>query len=430
MPFLFTLIFVSLMYLSPADLLPALAPYRPVLVTASVSAVLAVVSAPLNQFRWRAPQIYLLGGFCAAIAASWITRLWFGGAFRSVLEFAPSAVAFLTVAITASTLRRQRALGLVLVLLALLFTLLGGLAYHYGYAEQTYLFVRPLRGEEGEPLDETIRRIRGPGILHDPNDLAQNLLLALVLLGAWWRPRRPVRNLFVLGVPAAALLYGLVLTRSRGAAVSLAVAVGLTLRERVGRMGGALMSALLAAGLLAANFGGARAVDIREASIAGRLEAWSTGLQMLKRAPLLGVGYGSFTEYHELTAHNSFVLCFAELGMVGYFFWMALLVATGRQLAALSRLSVSDPVQAAARRWARMLHVAFYSFLASSWFLSRTYMPTLYILVGLVVALSELAERNGWIRAPRWDRRLLLQTLTLQVASVALIYFTVRLRSL
>ncbi|MCS7315659.1 MAG: hypothetical protein NZ554_09310, partial [Bryobacteraceae bacterium] len=82
--------------------------------------------------------------------------------------------------------------------------------------------------------------------------------------------------------------YGLVLTRSRGAAIGLAVMIALAVRDRLGKTGAWVMSALIAAGLLAANFGGARALSLREASIAGRLEAWSAGLQMLKNSPLFG----------------------------------------------------------------------------------------------------------------------------------------------
>ncbi|MDW8130623.1 MAG: O-antigen ligase family protein, partial [Bryobacterales bacterium] len=224
--------------------------------------------------------------------------------------------------------------------------------------------------------------------------------------------------------------YGLVLTRSRGAAIGLAVMIALAVRDRLGKTGAWVMSALIAAGLLAANFGGARALSLREASIAGRLEAWSAGLQMLKNSPLFGVGFRAFTDHHELTAHNSFVLCFAETGMAGYFLWLGLLVATARDLNILSGLSAAEPAQAEARRWARAVRLAYYTFLATSWFLSRTYIPTLYLLIAMVVGLREMARQNGWARLPGLDRRWLTVTVAAQFLSVTLIYVTVRLRSL
>jgi hypothetical protein len=151
---------------------------------------------------------------------------------------------------------------------------------------------------------------------------------------------------------------------------------------------------------------------------------------MLKKSPFFGVGYRVFTDHHELTAHNSFVLCFAETGMVGYFFWLGLLVAAGRDLAILAGLSASDPAQAEVRRCARTVRLAFYTFLTTAWFLSRTYIPTLYLLVAMGVGLREIAHRNGWAQLPGFDRKWLTTTVFLEVISVAVVYLTVRLRSL
>src|ERR1700682_4357662 len=49
---------------------------------------------------------------------------------------------------------------------------------------------------------------------------------------------------------------------------------------------------------------------------------------MFKSAPLFGIGFNGFTEFLDITAHNSFVLCLAELGLLGSTLWMALLVTT------------------------------------------------------------------------------------------------------
>jgi putative inorganic carbon (HCO3(-)) transporter len=167
---------------------------------------------------------------------------------------------------------------------------------------------------------------------------------------------------------------------------------------------------------------------LREGSISGRLEAWGAGLQMLKESPLFGIGFGGFTDRHELTAHNSFVLCFAETGLVGYFFWIGLLVATARDLGLLARLPATDTAQEQVRRWARTVRLAFYTFLATAWFLSRTYIPTLYLLIAMGVGLREMAHQNGWIKLPGLDRKWLVSTVALQVFSIALVYLTVRLR--
>jgi len=66
-------------------------------------------------------------------------------------------------------------------------------------------------------------------------------------------------------------------------------------------------------------FGPSRIAELsaHEGSAYGRIEAWYEGFQMLKSYPLFGVGSGMFTDYHIRTAHNSFVLIFAELGLLG-----------------------------------------------------------------------------------------------------------------
>ena len=76
-----------------------------------------------------------------------------------------------------------------------------------------------------------------------------------------------------------------------------------------------LLMALGGTGFIAASAIGGRAISSKEQSAAERIEAWSVGLELLKWRPLFGAGYGNFTDHHHLTAHNSFVLCFAELGL-------------------------------------------------------------------------------------------------------------------
>lgn len=419
------------MYLSPAETMPSLAPYRPILVLSILAAPAALATGMFHRFSLRSPQIFLMLAFVGTAAFSWIYRGWFGGALAAVEYLGPTLAAFYLTATTLVSLRRHRVLAAALVLVAAYYVLLGVLAYHYGYQEERYIMLTWETDASGQLLRKTLRRIRGAGFLQDPNDLAQNLLIGLVFLWAFWRRGGWTRNFLLVVVPSIWLLYGLLLTRSRGVAVGLAVTLALAVRDRLGRTGSLLFSAVLAVALLAANFGGARALSLREGSIYGRLEAWSTGLQMLKQAPLFGVGFGAFTDYHELTAHNSFVHCFAELGMVGYFFWMGLLVATARQLNCMSdMLSPADAEQAEIRRWARVLRLAFYAFLVTAWFLSRTYVPTLYLVIGMTVALAEQVRQKGWVSLPGFDRRWLLTTIVLQLGSVVLIYLTMRVRSL
>jgi O-antigen ligase len=152
---------------------------------------------------------------------------------------------------------------------------------------------------------------------------------------------------------------------------------------------------------------GGREFSTQEQSAGQRIDAWYDGLQMFRGQPLFGVGYGAFTDHHPLTAHNSFVLCFAELGLFGLLPWVALLVLAWRELSQVTQLAQPGSPQA---RMAEALRVALLGFLACAWFLSRTYQPLLYLLLGLCLAAAWCAraaalagpEHEHW-PAPRWQ---------------------------
>jgi len=100
-----------------------------------------------------------------------------------------------------------------------------------------------------------------------------------------------------------------------------------------------------------------------------------------------------FTDSYPLTAHNSFVLAFAETGLLGAYFWVGLIYVSLlglRRLAAASSAAPPDPWLLA---WARHTQVAFIGFLTAIFFLSRTYNVLLYLLVGF--RGRALAGRRG-----------------------------------
>ncbi|MGB4787029.1 MAG: O-antigen ligase family protein, partial [Candidatus Acidiferrum sp.] len=221
---------------------------------------------------------------------------------------------------------------------------------------------------------------------------------------------------------------------------------------------------------------------ISAADGADRLEAWANGLEMFKSAPLFGIGFNGFTDFHEITAHNSFVLCLAELGLLGSTLWMALLVTTttnlnriisgqrkrqsGRFFGLLELFETSYinnagtlerdsttlegerarkvlPVRITAKEvesepriapahativpphWVVAMRLALVSFMTTAWFLSRSYTTTMYLVLGLAAATIALQRRPG--KSP--DRgRWIFSTLSIEVVVIILIYGLVRLR--
>jgi len=339
-----------------------------------------------------------------------------------------------------------------IAVLSLILVVQGAAAYHFGYHKDFFLFDPTLKGEyavrvdspdeqltgnariaadqDDETDDEewgTQVRIRGLGVLHDPNDLALALLFGLHLCGLAWKSRAIFRNVLFVIIPLAAIVYGVFLTHSRGGTVALILALCLAVARRFGKIPAAVLLVLLFVGAVVAGFAGGRHLVAADESARGRIDAWSEGLQMLKEQPLLGVGYGQFLDHHTLTAHNSFVLCFAETGIVGYFFWLGLMTLTIVQLQSVALLPVGDGTDAQLARAATIVQLSMVGVLAAAFFLSRTYVVILYLMVGIAVALLLIARDRG---RPVWSPSLPQLTSLVfgsQVATIALIYLVIKL---
>ncbi len=68
--------------------------------------------------------------------------------------------------------------------------------------------------------------------------------------------------------------------------------------------------------------------------------AAAKGLELLKAHPIFGVGFGNMGDYVGQTAHNSLVVCAAELGLFGLYFWTLFLFPTVRDA-----LTVASPAK-------------------------------------------------------------------------------------
>lgn len=149
----------------------------------------------------------------------------------------------------------------------------------------------------------------------------------------------------------AAFVGALLLCHSRGAYISLAAGLGflLMLRSDIGsRRKWAVLGAVAAAGALVLLIPGVRAAILARAlttfdpdfaSNKTRLLRWGFAFLMFVQNPILGAGHGMFSRTYvnasfvgdigrfQMGAHNEYVQVLAELGAVGLFGWMWLLVA-------------------------------------------------------------------------------------------------------
>lgn len=425
MIFLLTITYVMLTFLSPAEVMPALAPFRPMIILSGLGLLAAILTIPLNQLAWRSPQPVLLALFIGMLMASRLLNGWPGGVPLAFMAFMPAAACFYLTIGTIDSLRKIQLTAAGLLVVGLYFNTMGILSFHGYIHDERFLFEQTIRIDPETETAERIIRMKAVGIMDDPNDFAQFLLLLIPLLWLWkggW-----LWNFFTIWLPSMYLLYGIYLTRSRGALVGLAVILLLVLRQRLGNVASAFMTFFLVIGMLAVGFTGGRSVSIGSGS--DRLSLWSEGIGMFKSSPLWGIGYQGFADHAGLTAHNSLMQCLAETGLLGYFFWLALVIINIfflNQLLAPDRQPALPPELL---KSARAVSLAFYAFLATSWFLSRAYNPALYLFLGLTVVLHRLAfeSQPGFVPFVLPHRWAVLVGGT-ALASIAFFYVVVNLR--
>ncbi len=420
--FIVICLYLLMMIIRPQDFLPFLVdvPIMPVLI------MLALASWVLSSRKnLDAPQYLLLTLFGLVTSVSILAAGWLGGAWQQLLDFAPIVVAFVVLANALDSELRIRIIMMLLVLCGSV------LAWH-----GVYQLSHGGIGWTGAGLSDD-QRIQYVGIFHDPNDLG--LLFVMVLPMAVYLLRRHGANFIgrVLWLACASLLvYGIYLTKSRGAMLALAAILGIY----VWRKRGAFLALILgggALGLLKMISPRMNELNPDEASAFGRVDAWYEGLHLFMSHPLLGIGTNNFTEYNDLTAHNSFVLVLAETGFIGYVLWLAF-VCYGLWMA-LSVVRFQPAAdwlasdEQAPVRWQKAhalgmtMLLAQVGFVAAAFFLSRSYVPILYLLEAIVLA-SYVFLRTQIPGLPHFElRRDLIRWPSLALVSIVALFILVKL---
>jgi O-antigen ligase len=225
---------------------------------------------------------------------------------------------------------------------------------------------------------------------------------------------------------------------------------------------------------------------------ADRLDIWATGIDYIKHNPILGIGYLQFAELNGLTAHNSIVVCAAELGIPGFLLWVMFVFTSFRnslriakttetapetapEAPALSATSarlpakppkaplrvpqnpaefwasrtaqptpatapastavLAEPVPGAVSREnlhsaAVIMMIALTGFLTAGWFLSRALSTWLFMYCGMICALLRMSRDSGF-DVPR-DRLpwLVRWTAIIGFSLVLLVYLILRVRNI
>ncbi|MFZ4860145.1 MAG: O-antigen ligase family protein [Desulfuromonadaceae bacterium] len=329
----------------------------------------------------------MMFGYLIAIEISHISHVYVGGAINSFNIILPTITGFFLVICFIDSRHHLRLLIFLLVALSTFLAYEGCLQHNTGfshgglepYYENKYL-------TDGENIK--VPRIRWYGVFNDPNDLGLALVLVVPFLLNMLLQRHLVVPLMTLPFIGLSIFY----TNSRGTALAGLVAIGTYFIVRYRSLYGVVAGGLLAVVLLF--FGPSRmsSVSASEESAYGRIEAWYEAYQMFKASPLFGVGQGRFTEFHTLTAHNSFVLVMAELGIFGLFFFTGLFYFPYYWLWDNFVKKGGSNID---REDTGLVSASFASLtgmLASMFFISRSYILLPFILVALVTGITRVID--------------------------------------
>src|SRR6266404_6171713 len=106
MDFLLTLVYVAGTYLRPAEIVPALAPYRVMLVLGIVAVAAGIVAAARGGGpTLKAPQLYLVPAFALWAVFTVVAQGWLGGAMEAAEDLSGSVLVFLAVVLSVTSLR-------------------------------------------------------------------------------------------------------------------------------------------------------------------------------------------------------------------------------------------------------------------------------------------------------------------------------------
>lgn len=421
MSFALSVFYLAVAYLGTETVFGPLAEYHLEFLLAIFIFMVSVPSI-MSCKTIKAPQSFALLGLALAVPLSVAMTGWVGGAVQAFQEFIPCAFAYFLVCLHCDSKKKLQWLILILKCICI-FVIINGMIElrHVGNIpvadrdpDQT-----PYLLAQANDAGQWFYRLRGQHFMNDPNDFGQFLVCVIPLTFIAWRPKRSAYNFAFVLLPAAFLVYGAFLTHSRGALLALISLMILAVRRRIGTIPSVLVGAgaFLAASVL--GFTGGREISADAGS--DRTALWSTGLELLKAHPLFGVGFGRMADSAGLTAHNSIVVCAAELGITGLYFWSLFVLPSVRDTMRLaSPVGVQDakpvslrssPIPALAKtesdldraeviRIGRLLLLSITGFLITGWFLSRAYAMTLFLLGGIAEVMFQMALDRGMI-SPR-----------------------------
>jgi len=363
-PFLGLVLFVALLYIRPEDTIPSLTGLQMPLIVSVVTLTGLWFRHHLKKEKFvQAPvNLMIIGFLCAAV----ISTISGGNPLTAFTDVGKLAALYFLILNLVNTRKRFGYFVTLIILLS---------CYLAGYAIYHYL--------KGDALDANglFRAVSAGGLFGDPNDFAAVTVGGLALALGRVSESISWKKLSYLAL-SGIMIWGIMLSSSRGGLLAMMVVfAGLALRYM--RKNALLIPLIALAAFFLVAHGSSHMTDFssQERSANDRLWFWDDGITQFLHNPLTGSGYGQFTLHNGgRAAHNSFVICFAETGFIGYFFWMGLIYYAYKR-----KRETGVEMDKQGRGDLYFACLALTGYLAAVFFLSHTYYPNMFIFMSLPV---------------------------------------------
>ena len=334
------------------------------------------------------PQRYLIWGLWIGPIMSHIANTYFAGFMGTYLTTFKFAIFTFFLYCVLDRYTRLRKVGLLFIFMGAMMAVHALMQQKLGYG---FGGLQPIRGSNY--LGVVNFRSVFYGIFEDPNDLSH--ILATCLPFAFIITKKKSVFSLLLGVAISYLLVlGILATHSRGGFVGIVAALGvMTVMALPDKWTPKVIGIAIIGALVLCTMAGSFLDD----SAHDRVAFWGEANWAFKTKPLFGVGYHMLIEYisEDRSVHNAFVLCYAENGFFGYWFWFGLMLlgVMGAWRARMALTNVRNVNAQWVRRFAGMAIASMAGYAAAGYFLQRAYVYPIFFLFAILGAIPIVAYR-------------------------------------
>jgi hypothetical protein len=250
MGFLLSILYFVTYYLAPSTIFGQLAEYRVELILAVLVFLFSLpklIGSPVLKSQ---QSIALVGLTFAVFMSILFSMRWAGGGVQAFIGFiANSCLAFFLVFLHCDSKKKLQVIVFMLFFVCLFVIARGSFDLSHVVMENGPIQLDQSDDERADAIDQwnidhpylyvtyqneqPLYRLRGLGLISDPNDFGQLAVCVLPLMFFFWRPKSPLNTVTVI-LPVCILLYGIYLTHSRGALIALAAVGIVSMQRRLG----------------------------------------------------------------------------------------------------------------------------------------------------------------------------------------------------